>query len=371
MRVPARHSGTNSQVTSLIPPAGPGTPPSARNRGRDEPRGARSRPWSSRWPPSSASSWARSSTSSSTGRRSVSRCRLPDRSVRPVTASSPGGRTCRSCRGWHCGDAATRATSGSRSGTRSSRRRRPSSSPSSPGRGTARCSTAGYCVLAATAIASPSSSTAVSGPPCRSEPSVPDRRRYCSCLASSWSHHGSALGMVLWSAWSSARRSFGLSCGFVILTAGFRSPRPHAPPARRLWLGGLGWRPTVSGLAAWILASFACRGACIRRSGGADRGRPPGGSNGPPRVGRSPSVPLVTGIVVATGGVPQCRGVIHLRWGDGPRRPSDRRTAIRPCRRLVTGPDGDLPDRHRRRPRALAGGHPRDPGGRVGIHGRR
>jgi leader peptidase (prepilin peptidase)/N-methyltransferase len=109
-------------------------------------------------------------------------------------------------------------------------------------------------------------------------------------------HHDSAL----------VRAFVGLAIGGVIFgilrvrDPDCRSALHHgrtALPLVGLWLGGLGWRPTVSGLAAWVLASFACM-VTIRLF---QRGDEAEGSVG--RTARSISaiatVPLVSGIIVA------------------------------------------------------------------------
>jgi leader peptidase (prepilin peptidase)/N-methyltransferase len=71
-----------------------------------------------------------------------------------------------------------------------------------------------------------------------------------------------------------------------------RDPRGHGRtgiPLAGLWLGGLGGRPAAAGLAAWVLASFACLVVLwASRRNGAD---------GP--VKAIAATPLVTGIVVA------------------------------------------------------------------------
>jgi len=77
-------------------------------------------------------------------------------------------------------------------------------------------------------------------------------------------------------------------------------PRGHGRTALPLigaWLGGLGWRPTVVGVAAWVLVSFACLVAVW----GAQRsGRPPGTEGGTTRLAPAMvTAPLVSGIVVA------------------------------------------------------------------------
>ena len=70
-----------------------------------------------------------------------------------------------------------------------------------------------------------------------------------------------------------------------------------ALPLAGLWLGGLGWRPTVSGMAAWVLASFACVAVArfVSRHGG--------GANPPGRaahfLGLIAGAPLVSGLVIA------------------------------------------------------------------------
>ena len=46
-----------------------------------------------------------------------------------------------------------------------------------------------------------------------------------------------------------------------------------ALPLAGLWLGGLGWRPTVSGMAAWVLASFAC--VAVARASSVDTAEAP------------------------------------------------------------------------------------------------
>ncbi|HEY5109341.1 MAG TPA: prepilin peptidase [Acidimicrobiales bacterium] len=71
-----------------------------------------------------------------------------------------------------------------------------------------------------------------------------------------------------------------------------RDPRSHGRtllPLAGLWLGGLGGRPTVAGLASWVLTSFVCLVVLwVDRRGTSDR-----------RVPAVAVEPLVSGIVVA------------------------------------------------------------------------
>jgi leader peptidase (prepilin peptidase)/N-methyltransferase len=70
-----------------------------------------------------------------------------------------------------------------------------------------------------------------------------------------------------------------------------------ALPLAGLWLGGLGWRPAVSGLAAWVLASFTCVVVVrLLRRGAADED--PAGRT-VHTLGLIVGVPLVSGFVVA------------------------------------------------------------------------
>ncbi|HEY4929049.1 MAG TPA: prepilin peptidase [Acidimicrobiales bacterium] len=156
--------------------------------------------------------------------------------------------------------------------------------------------TAGYCVLAATALSialieysgqrSPLSVGAV-GTGLGALLLVPGFLvvRHGSALV--WALVGLAIGTLIFG----MLRTRDPDC---------RIPLNHgrtALPLAGLWLGGLGWRPTVSGLAAWVLASFAC--VVISRQ---DRRRDEAGGS----VGRTvrrmsviATVPLVSGIVVA------------------------------------------------------------------------
>jgi hypothetical protein len=109
-------------------------------------------------------------------------------------------------------------------------------------------------------------------------------------------------GVLGWSLAGSA-----VACGvFAFLRV--RDPEGRDPlwrgrsllPAAGCWLGGLGGlggRPVVAGLAAWILVEFACMVTLWtlgRRLPASDATRPPTGI-----VAAIASVPLVTGIVAA------------------------------------------------------------------------
>jgi len=109
-------------------------------------------------------------------------------------------------------------------------------------------------------------------------------------------HRGSALG------WAVAGLAVG---GTVFGTMRARDPECRHPlhhgrtalPLTGLWMGGLGWRPTVTGLAAWVLASFACLVAVrIERRRGE---RPDPGGRPPGRLWPVVTTALVTGILVA------------------------------------------------------------------------
>ena len=95
----------------------------------------------------------------------------------------------------------------------------------------------------------------------------------------------------------------GLAAGallFGLLRAGdpdCHDPRTHgrtALPVAGTWLGGLGGRPTMAGIASWVLASFACMVVvwAVRHPRAAE------GSRGA-RVATFATAPLVSGIVVA------------------------------------------------------------------------
>lgn len=109
-------------------------------------------------------------------------------------------------------------------------------------------------------------------------------------------HRGTALG------WAIAGMAVG---GIVFGTMRVRDPECRHPlhhgrsalPLTGLWLGGLGWRPAVTGLAAWVLASFACLvvARLVRRRG--DGPRPGGGPAS--RMWPVVTAPLVSGILVA------------------------------------------------------------------------
>ena len=67
-------------------------------------------------------------------------------------------------------------------------------------------------------------------------------------------------------------------------------------PLAGLWLGALGWRAVVAGLAGWVLASFACLVSIWMSVRLEQRVHDGGGTHRPPVVA---TAPLVTGIVVA------------------------------------------------------------------------
>jgi leader peptidase (prepilin peptidase)/N-methyltransferase len=158
---------------------------------------------------------------------------------------------------------------------------------------------AGYCVLGATAVAiglieyggrrSPLSVGALGAA----------LGQLLVIVAAVWLGHRAVLG---WSLVGSV-----IACGaFAFLRT--RDPDGRDPlwrgrsllPAAGCWLGGLGGlgvRPVVAGLAAWILVEFACMvvlWSLGRRHPAADGTLPAAGA-----VASITSVPLVTGIAVA------------------------------------------------------------------------
>ena len=109
-------------------------------------------------------------------------------------------------------------------------------------------------------------------------------------------HRGTALG------WAFA----GLAVGVIAFgTMRARDPGCRLPlhrgrstlPLTGLWLGGLGWRPAVTGLAAWVLASFACL-VVVRLARRRDEGTVPEGPAAR-RLWPIVTAPLVSGILVA------------------------------------------------------------------------
>lgn len=155
---------------------------------------------------------------------------------------------------------------------------------------------AGYCVLSATAIAvglieaggmrAPLSVGATGG--------ALGQALIVACAA--WLERWAVLG------WSLAGLLAG-SLVFAVLRVrdpDCRDPWGHGRtllPVAGCWLGGLGGRPTVAGLAGWIVGAFGCLvvlWAGARRDRSSDSERRDGGW-----FRSVVSVPLVTGIVVA------------------------------------------------------------------------
>ena len=155
--------------------------------------------------------------------------------------------------------------------------------------------TAGYCVLAATALSialiefggrrSPLSVGAI-GAGLGALLLVP------GFLVAHRATHliGAATGLVVGTIVFGVLRTLDPDCA---------DPRFHgrtALPLTGLWLGGLGWRAVAAGLAGWVLASFMCL-VVIWVSVG--REHEPGGGSGTHRPPAVATVPLVTGMVVA------------------------------------------------------------------------
>jgi leader peptidase (prepilin peptidase)/N-methyltransferase len=101
----------------------------------------------------------------------------------------------------------------------------------------------------------------------------------------------------------------GAAIGLVAGVVAFAALRAHDPdcsdarfhgrtalPLAGLWLGGLGGRAVVAGLAGWVLASFACLVSIWISVRLEQRAGDGGGTHRAPALA---GVPLVTGIVVA------------------------------------------------------------------------
>ncbi|MGD0880594.1 MAG: prepilin peptidase [Acidimicrobiales bacterium] len=155
---------------------------------------------------------------------------------------------------------------------------------------------AGYCVLAATAIATALIEVGGTRAPLSVAATGGALGQLLVVATAAWLERWAVLG------WSLAGLVAG-SLVFAVLRVrdpDCRDPRGHGRtllPVAGCWLGGLGARPAVAGLAGWILAAFACLVVLWiltrrHRSTGAGSGH--GGW-----IRSIASIPLVTGIVVA------------------------------------------------------------------------